>query len=64
MTESKRKTLLKTISWRIIATITTTMLVFLFTKRIALSLEIGIFEVTIKMFFYFLHERLWLKINV
>jgi len=62
--ESKTKTVLKTISWRILATITTMALIYLFTKRITLSIEIGILEVVIKMIVYYFHERLWLKIKL
>jgi len=40
------------------------LVVYLFTKRLTLSLGIGVVEVTIKMLIYFLHERLWLKIKL
>ena len=53
----------KTISWRIIATITTMSLVYIFTKKLSLSLGIGVFEVIFKMCFYYLHERFWQKIK-
>jgi adenylylsulfate kinase len=64
MTESKTRTILKTVTWRVLATCTTILLVYLFTKRLTLSLGIGAMEVTIKMLIYFLHERLWLKIKL
>jgi uncharacterized membrane protein len=64
MIESKKRTVLKTITWRIIATLTTMMLVYFFTKKITLSLGIGILEVIIKMIVYFCHERLWLRIKL
>ena len=64
MTESKTRSLLKSVSWRVIATCTTMLLVYLFTKRLTLSLGIGAMEVMVKMIIYFLHERLWLKINI
>ena len=64
MKESKTRTILKTVTWRILATCTTMLLVYLFTKRLTLSLGIGAVEVTIKMLIYFLHERLWLKIKI
>ena len=64
MTESKTRTILKTVTWRMLATCTTMLLIYFFTKRITLSLGIGAVEVTVKMFIYFLHERLWLKIKI
>ena len=57
--ESCYRSLFKTVTWRILATITTCLLVFLFTGRVALSLGIGAVEVVAKMILYYLHERTW-----
>jgi len=38
-------------------------IVFLFTRKIILSLSVGLVEVTAKMIFYYLHERTWHKIS-
>ena len=64
MMESRKRTILKTVTWRVIATLTTMTLVYFFTRKLTLSLGIGVLEVIIKMVIYFLHERLWLKISV
>jgi len=64
MKESRTRTILKTVTWRVLATCTTMLLVYFFTKRLTLSLGIGAAEATVKMIIYFLHERLWLKINI
>jgi uncharacterized membrane protein len=64
MMESKTRSILKSVSWRVLATCTTMLLVYLFTKRLTLSLGIGAVEVTVKMFIYFLHERMWLRIKL
>ncbi len=61
MSESHKRSLAKTISWRIIATTTTMTLVFIFTGELTLSLGVGALEVVTKMFFYYIHERLWNK---
>lgn len=58
-TERHYRSLLKTISWRILATMTTITIVYLFTEKIMLSLEIGLVEVVSKMIFYYFHERIW-----
>lgn len=63
MKETKIRSLTKTISWRIIATLTTTTLVYMFTRNFKLSLQIGILEVILKLIFYYEHERIWNKIK-
>ena len=58
-----RRSIVKAISWRIIATITTFTIVYILTGKLALSIEVGVFDVTSKMLFYYLHERGWEKIS-
>ena len=52
----------KAITWRAIATTTTMTLVYIFTGKLDLSLEIGLLDVLTKLALYFLHERIWEKI--
>lgn len=59
----KPNTLLKTFTWRIIATITSITLAFLITGSIQVGVTIGIAETIIKTFLYFLHEKYWEKRN-
>jgi adenylylsulfate kinase len=61
--EQKRRSVVKTISWRIWATITTIALVFLFIGEVKVALSIGFIEVVLKMILYFFHERFWNKIK-
>ena len=61
--ETKKRSILKAISWRTWATITTAVIVFIFTGQFALALTIGFLEVFAKMGLYFFHERLWQKIS-
>ena len=63
MAETKKRSLLKTITWRITATLTVMILVFVFTGRIDFMLSIGIFDVIFKAVLYFVHERVWNKIT-
>ncbi len=63
MIETHKRSIIKALSWRIIATFTTMGVVFIFTKKLILTLEVGFLEVTLKMLFYYLHERLWEKIK-
>jgi uncharacterized membrane protein len=61
--EKHRRSLAKTITWGIIASLTTTFIVFIFTYNVALSLGIGMSDVMMKVFFYYGHERIWNKIR-
>jgi len=61
--ESNSRTLAKTISWRIVATLTTTILVYIFTGQIDTAIEVGLLEMVAKLVFYYVHERAWDKIK-
>jgi len=62
--DTRARSVTKAISWRILASFTTMMLVFAFTKELALSIEIGLFEIVIKLIVYYLHERAWQAIPI
>jgi adenylylsulfate kinase len=57
--ESHKRTIAKTISWRIVATITTALLVYIFTGNFTIAIEVGALEAVLKLLFYYLHERGW-----
>jgi uncharacterized membrane protein len=57
--EKPIRSLAKAISWRIVASLTTIFLVFIFTGNLVLSGIIGFSELFLKSFIYFIHERLW-----
>jgi uncharacterized membrane protein len=61
--EAHTRTIAKAISWRALATLTTMTIVFLFTKRIMLSLGVGLAEIIAKITFYYVHERVWDKVS-
>ena len=61
--DSHTRTVVKAGSWRVIATLTTMTIIFLFTRKIILSLGVGLVEVIAKITFYYLHERAWHKIS-
>ena len=61
--ETKKRSILKALSWRTWATITTAIIVFVFTGEVALAITVGFLEVFAKMGLYFFHERLWQKIS-
>jgi len=53
------RSVIKALSWRIFATIATILIVFLFTRRLILSLGVGAVEVVVKLILYYFHERVW-----
>jgi uncharacterized membrane protein len=57
------RSIAKAMSWRIVATLTTFTIVYILTGELTLSLEVGVFDATLKMLFYYLHERGWGKIS-
>lgn len=57
--ETQKRTLIKTVSWRILATLTTGLLVYIFTGNFTIALEVGAVEVIAKLVLYYLHERGW-----
>ncbi len=61
--ESKRRSVVKMISWRIWATLTTMILVYMFVGELKIAATVGAMETILKMGLYFVHERAWDKIN-
>ena len=57
--DSVRKSLLKTVSWRLIATLIGVSLVYFYTKELTLSLAFGGIDFLIKFLAYYTHERVW-----
>ena len=65
--ESHLRSLIKAISWRIIATTDTIFIVLLITCitgncSVDSALKIGFFEFIFKLIIYYFHERVWQKI--
>ena len=58
---SKKRHLLKTITWRIVGTIDTIVIGGLITGDWTIGLSIGGIEVISKMILYYIHERVWYK---
>jgi uncharacterized membrane protein len=53
----------KAVSWRIVATLTTIILVFIFSKNLELGTIVGITELVSKTVIYYVHERVWDLLN-
>ncbi|GHE65655.1 MULTISPECIES: DUF2061 domain-containing protein [Roseivirga] len=62
--DSNLKSLLKTISWRIVGTLDTMVISYIITGNFATAFSIGSVEVVTKMILYYLHERVWASVKV
>lgn len=60
--ESTRRSVVKALSWRILATAITSAIVYLLTGKGEFAATIGLADTSIKFFVYFGHERLWNRI--
>ena len=63
MKSKARRSLAKTLSWRILATSDTFVISWLITGTLSMAGAIAGIEVVTKMFLYYGHERVWDKIK-
>ena len=63
ISDSNKRHIFKTFSWRGIGTLDTILFGWLITGNPLTGLKIGGFETASKMLLYFGHEKLWYKIN-
>ena len=61
MFASKARSILKTISWRIVGTLDTIALGWFITGDPTVGLKVGGLELITKFILYYIHERLWIK---
>ncbi len=57
------RSVLKTVSWRIVGTIDTITISWLLSGEMALAFSIGSIELLTKMILYFFHERAWNQVK-
>ncbi len=63
MLESHTRSVVKGMTWRIIASGTTMAIVYVLTGNLELVASVGAIDVALKIFFYYLHERSWGKVG-
>ena len=61
--EKIKRTLVKTISWRVLGTVATIVISYVITGTLALAFSIGFIELISKLVLYYFHERTWNKIK-
>ena len=57
------KSIMKSVSWRIVGTIDTMIISYFITGRVTVAISIGSVEVITKTILYYFHERLWAHIH-
>lgn len=57
--EHPKRSIVKSISWRLVGTLDTILISWLITGTLSLAFSIGLVELITKMVLYFMHERLW-----
>lgn len=61
--ESRKRHILKTLTWRGVGTLDTMILSWAITGNPFIGLKIGFSELLTKMILYYLHERVWYRTN-
>lgn len=62
--DAHHRSILKALSWRFIATVTTMLIIFALTGKLILALGAGAIEVVAKLILYYAHERVWTFLGV
>ena len=60
---SRKRHILKTITWRVVGTLDTMLLGWIITGSIITGLKISSVEFVTKMILYYFHERAWYRFN-
>lgn len=61
--ESHARSIIKALSWRVIATVVTFLVAWIFTGTIDMAIKIGLLDTSIKLAAYYFHERAWIRLN-
>ena len=60
--DSRLRSVLKGLSWRILATLITALIAYFWSKDVRLAIMIALVEFPAKFLIYYLHERAWAKV--
>ena len=62
--ESALRSVYKAVSWRVLATLTTALVVYLITGSTEFAVTVGLIEGTAKIGLYYIHERIWNRLDI
>src|SRR4026209_2122829 len=57
--ETHARSVMKAVSWRVMGTLATTLIVLIFTRQMTVALTVGVLEFISKIAIYWVHERVW-----
>jgi uncharacterized membrane protein len=60
---SNKRHIFKTFSWRVVGTLDTFVLAWIITGNPFTGLKIGVVEIITKLIFYYIHEKIWYRID-
>ena len=61
--DTQKRTLAKTMTWRITASLITFIIAWILTGDLLIGVSIGTIEAIAKIFLYYFHERIWNNIS-
>jgi len=61
--DTTRRTVVKTISWRIAGSASTFSISYLILGNLTISSTIAVIQLTLNTVLYYIHERIWNKVN-
>jgi adenylylsulfate kinase len=61
--ETNLRSIVKGVSWRVVATTTTIIIVYVFFGRLDLAIAAGLIETVLKVALYWGHEKIWQRIH-
>ena len=59
----KKRTIIKSLTWRVTASLTTFLIAWILTGDLLIGISIGSVEAIGKIFLYYFHERIWNNIS-
>ena len=60
---ANKRHILKTFSWRVVGSLTTLIIAWIVTGHQLTGFKVGFLETLTKMILYYLHEKMWYRIN-
>ncbi len=61
--ETRRRSMLKALSWRAIATLITAFAAWFISGDLEIGIQIGLLDMVIKLVAFYWHERLWTRVH-
>ena len=62
--DSHLRTIMKTVSWRVMGMLFTAAVAWIVTRKIGFAASIGVIDFVVKGLVYYVHERVWNKLEL